>query len=152
MSDSNNVFDIELINLEDINISAASIENKTEFTALDSTSYSHDVDYRFKFGVNKSQKKIRAIFECKIFTFNNLREKIEVEGNFDIAYVFLIKNFDDLINVSEHLELEDNLVLSIANIIYSTSRGIIYTRCQGTILNNVILPILSTKKLKELLA
>ena len=76
---------------------------------------------------------------------------MEVSGRFDIAYFFGVENLEKLVNDGEGFLINPDLLSSLANIAYSTSRGIIYTRCQGTILKKVILPILSTQKLVEIL-
>ncbi|HRP56333.1 hypothetical protein [Agriterribacter sp.] len=145
-------YDTELIKLEEISITDAGISNKTDMTVIDKESHYHDLNYRFQFGVNHSQKKIRVTFSCAIATFKKNGEKVDIKGNFNIVFFFHIDNLEELVKYDDkEMQVESNVLLSLSNITYSTSRGIIYTRCLGTIFNNVILPVLSTKKLEEIL-
>lgn len=145
-------FDIELLKIFEIVINNAAIENNTELSVLEKDNYHFDINFNFSPGINLSQKRIRIIFACDITTLLRSGEKIDVKGRFEIAYFFEIENLDKLAKVEDGVEINADLVTSLANIAYSTSRGIIYTRCQGTILQKLILPVMSTKKLVDLLA
>lgn len=144
-------FNIDLIILEDIVITQATIENTSELTSL-SDDYSFDLTYGFKPGVSLQRSKARIIFTCEIQTKDGNDEKVPVHGRFDISFQFAVKNLNELVfKTEESLQVNSDLMTTLSNIAYSTSRGIIYTRCHGTILKKVILPILSNKKLIELL-
>ncbi len=96
---------------------------------------------------------MRIIFSCEIETFTEENNPINVSGNFDVAFYFLGNNLDKLTttNDDQGLTINGDLITALANISYSTSRGIIYTRCQGTILKNFMLPILPNEELQALL-
>jgi hypothetical protein len=145
-------FDIEHLKIFDIAINNAAIENNTALTVLEKDNYRFDIDYNFLPGINLPQKRIRIIFTCDIKTFTNSGEAVDIKGRFEIAYFFEIENLDKLATVGDEIEMNLDLITSLADIAYSTSRGIIYTRCQGTILQKLILPVMSTKKLVALLA
>ena len=144
-------FNIDLIKVDEIVITTAAIDNNAGLSALEKDNYYFDLTYGFSPGINISKKKIKILFSCDIKTFTNLDEKMEVSGRFDIAYFFGVENLEKLVNDGEGFLINPDLLSSLANIAYFTSRGIVYTRCQGTILKKVILPILSTQKLVEIL-
>lgn len=144
-------FDIELLRVDEIVINNAAIENNTQLSFLEKDKYYFDIKFRFLPGINLSQKKIRIIFTCDIGTFTNSKENIDIKGRFEIAYFFEVENLEKLVDVGNEIEINSDLLTSLGNIAYSTSRGIIHTRCQGTILQKLILPVMSTKKLLELM-
>jgi hypothetical protein len=150
MSDST-LFNIDLLKIDEIVINNASIENNTQLSSLEKDKYYFDIEYGFIPGINIVQKKIRIIFGCDIKTFKNSKELIQIGGRFEIAYFFEVENLDALARIGEEIEINSDLVTSLANIAYSTSRGIIYTRCQGTILRKLILPVMSTSTLVDML-
>jgi hypothetical protein len=144
----NEIVDIELLRIDEIVINNAAIENNTELSFLEKDKYYFEINYNFSAGINPSQKKVRVIINCNISTFLNSNEKIDINGKFEIAYFFSVEK---LLNTGEEIEINSDLASSLANIAYSTSRGIIYTRCQGTILQKLILPVTSTKRLVDML-
>lgn len=146
-------FDIELVKLNELMITNAAIENKTQLIQLEKGQFSHTLKFQFQAAVNITAKTVRIIFLCNIDTLDKNNESLDVKGLFEIAYIFNVQNLEDLIQPpAEDLNLEQELLLSLSNIVYSTSRGVIYTRCQGTILKHLILPIIPTHKLSALLS
>lgn len=148
MTDSE-LFDINLVTINSINIINAAIENKTDLLRLDKGSYYVEMEHSFVPGVNWSLNKFRLVFNCEIHVFTIEKTPIDLHGNFDIAFFFNVQNLQDVAKKGGKtgLALEASFITSMANIAYATSRGIIYTRCQGTILHEIILPILPTKDL-----
>jgi hypothetical protein len=145
-------FDIDALSLEEIVITNAAIDNKAQLSTLEKGKHTFKITYHFTPGTNFTQKKMRIIFSCEIKTFDNEGKSIDVSGRFDIAYFFSVSNLEEVAKYNKkELEIHSDLIATIANIAYSTSRGIIYTRCQGTIIKSLILPILSTQKLLDIL-
>lgn len=147
------IFDISLIKIDEIVITNAGIDNDTELVFLDKGNHYFDIKYGFTPGININKKKFRIIFSCDINTFNKSDEPIAIKGRFEIAFLFNVENLESLTTFTENegLVIDPDFVSSLSNIVYSTSRGIIYTRCQGTILKNLILPIISTTDLLKML-
>jgi hypothetical protein len=144
-------FNIDLLKINDIVINNAAIENNTKLTQLENDRYFFDIEYGFIPGVKMSEKKVRLIFNCEIKTFSISKEKIDVQGRFEISFFFEVENLDKLIIPEDEIIVDSGLMETLANITYSTARGIIYTRCQGTILKSLILPVMPTKMLVEML-
>ncbi len=147
-------FNIDLIKLDHIVVTNAAINNEAQLSTLEKGKHEFKLTYNFLLGHNILDKKFRIIFSCEIKTLNDRSEEINVNAKFDIAFLFTVENLEELITKSEDsggLAIDNDLITSLANLSYSTSRGIIYTKCQGTILKSVIIPILSTQKLLEIL-
>lgn len=145
---------IDLIKIKQILVTNAAISNETQLSTLEKGKHEFKLTFNFSLGHNIKDKKFRIIFSCGIKTLNEQSEEINVTAKFDIAFLFTIENIEELITKPDNSEIytiDNDLITSLANLSYSTSRGIIYTKCQGTILKTVIIPIISTQKLLEIL-
>jgi hypothetical protein len=83
-----------------------------------------------------------------IVTVNSVSEKDTNEEDssaiFHLVYIFHVENFKELaIIVKDNiLDLKGGLANSLASIVYSTTRGILISRFQGTALADFILPVI----------
>lgn len=146
MKDEN--LNIDLIKIENIVITNAQFNNDTELTFLDNNKYVFDLSHSFNLAINNEQKKIRLTFSCSIKTFEKeTKNEVLINANFDIAFFFSIENLAVLLGSGPEFESNSELIITISNIAYSTSRGIIFTRCQGTILKDILLPIMPADKI-----
>lgn len=145
-------FDIEQLLINEIVINSAAIQNNTGTAHLGDDKYFFNVAFSFSPAVSKKHQKIKVVFTCNISASTIEEEPVDINGKFEIAYFFSIEDFERLVVIkSDDINLNPNLAASLANIVYSTSRGIIYTRLQGTIFKKIILPVMSTEKLADLL-
>ncbi len=154
MTSESNKLDIEKVSLDSIIVLKAAVNNGTQMSSLEDGKHEFDLTYNFQIGLNRTENILRYIFSCGIKTLNEKQVEIDVTAKFDIAYLFKIDNLEELITINESddsIKINDELITILANICYSTSRGIIYTKCQGTIIKNLIIPILPTSKLVEIL-
>lgn len=136
-------YDVKKLRLDDITIISAQITNKPELTALQKGEFKFSIQHSFELATYLEGKSMRLIQSSKVETLDKSEKPIDVTAKFDIAYFFFLENFSDVFDESPQV-IEDNISTSIINICYSTSRGIIFTRCQGTIMKNLILPVLPT--------
>ena len=111
------------------------------------TDHSFTVDLDMAF--NLDEKLIRSDFKVKIET-ESKNEK-EATGEFKFVFLFEVENLDDLAfedeKDSSNLIIDSGLSNAIASISYSTSRGILMTRFNGTALENFILPVIDPNEL-----
>lgn len=102
---------------------------------------SHDID--------KGLARYRLYFH-----FEGMDEKeveIGLSAKVDLEYFFRIENFSNFINEDKGQKKVDiRIGASLMAIAYSTSRGIILEKTQGTGFNGIIIPVIdSTKFLTE---
>lgn len=144
-----NLFDIEKVSLDEVVITNASIENKTEITSFDKKQFLRRFSYGFEAAADIEKNKLRVLFTCEMKTERRVDgETIDISGTFEISYTFTVRNLGELASIEDkQVKIDNELLTSLFNLAYSTSRGVIYTRCQGTIVNDFILPILPTSKL-----
>jgi hypothetical protein len=101
-------------------------------------------------GFNLEEKLVRADLSVNVSTISKEQTQ-EATGSFHFVFMYF---YDDLI---DHTTLkEDNsvgcnpyLANAIASITYSTSRGILLSRFQGTAMQNFILPVVDPNTLLE---
>ena len=146
---NSSTFNINNVRINNIIVTNAQINNENNLLSLENGNHSFNLTYRFDLAVNLEESKLRLVFKCDLQTFEkNKKTVLPVKGTFEIAYFFSIDNLVNLIE--DKLEINNELSLALTNIAYSTSRGIIYTRCQGTILNKWILPLMSDEEMSKL--
>jgi hypothetical protein len=147
MSDNTPVFDPSTIKLEDIKIIQVKIDNPNSVSSLPE---SDELDIKFELmpGYNPEIKRLRMIFRSD----TSSKKLPEIKASFEAHYFFTVENVEQWVtpmNDNTSIDINDLLMASLVNITYSTSRGIIYARSLGTLLDKLILPVMSTPKLLE---
>lgn len=139
------VFDINLVKLDDIVVTNASIKNETNTIVLEKAKYAFECSYEIEIAVSIELKKLRLTFSCGIETLEKeSKTKVDITANFQICFYFLVPNLEELIGKGPDFEIREDVGVTFSNLSYSTARGIIFTRCQGTPFRFFILPILPT--------
>ena len=102
-------------------------------------------------GFNLEDKLVRADFSVHVETKSNEDTIEEAVGNFSFVYVFYVDNIEELTTLEkdETITIHPALGNALASITYSTSRGILMTRFQGTVLSDFILPVINPNDLLE---
>lgn len=99
---------------------------------------------------NIELKSVRIRLEIVLEGIDQEEKPIGVRGNFGIEFHIHVDNFEDFIKEDEGVNKINNLLLgTLLSIAYSTARGIVFDRTQGTHLNGVILPVIDPKELEK---
>ena len=148
----NGSFSVEKIRLTDIKVKKAEIDNPNELSSVMGESYSRTMKFNFQFAADLNTSQAKAYF-----TLNLNARKIEdsssdiVLGYFEFVYTFFVQDLIDFITKNQKsIIIDTQLGISMANIAYSTSRGIIFTRCSGTVFDGAIMPILSNSIIEKI--
>ncbi len=108
------------------------------------TNFKFDVD--FEMGHNLQEKLVKTNFRISVETEST--DQKEAVGKFHFIYWFSVDNLNELIAKEDGQELvSSGLGNALGSITYSTSRGILMTRFQGTALSNFILPVVDPNDL-----
>lgn len=99
--------------------------------------------------VNIDEKLIRVLFKIDIFILNEKGKKTETNASYTNEFIFQIDNLDELTKLLENgiVEIDVELSKTLLSLAFSTSRGMIFSRTQGTILNGIILPVVNPNDL-----
>jgi len=112
-----------------------------------------DVQYGVRDEFFFEEKLFRFVLSTRITALDANQEPTSVTGEYSIEYFFYIENLEDYVvevnDKQDHFLLQDVLIHTLISIAYSTSRGIVLARTQGTLMNGVILPVIDTRVLME---
>jgi len=136
------------IHLVGFRILHAEMNSPFEFDMQQIGSFENDVKFDMSF--NLEDAMVKADFDVKIKTVSLEKTNVEeATAAFSFVYIFHVENFKDLAKVldDDSLDIHGGLSNALASIVYSTSRGILMTRFQGTALADFILPIIDPQKL-----
>lgn len=128
--------------LEDIKILKFTL---SEIEGLDLKKDNIELVLNLTGGLNTDKNYVEVTTEVQIYK--------EGENNEDIAElkvktVFAIQNAD-ILNENGELYLPKNLLVAFNSISISTTRGILFTKFQGTSIDNFILPLVDPKKFSQ---
>jgi hypothetical protein len=141
-------FDPEKLAIIEFKIIKAQVDTPEDF--LVENIVDHQVKNDFRLAFNLEKKLIKADLDVYIKTRSGSGNiSGEATGNFHLVFIFHIDNLEKLANLNENniVIYDQTLGLNVALITYSTSRGILLTRLQGTALQGFILPVLDPNKL-----
>jgi len=133
------------IHLLQVNIVRGFIDNPPGINAGDIVGF--EVGMGYFNGFNLDEKLVKTELEIKIAS-KHKEESPRARGLFRLNFLFSLDNFDELVKLDQSkLKVSNSLGNALASISYSTARGILLTRFQGTILNDLILPVIDPNEL-----
>ncbi|CAM4137725.1 hypothetical protein FLSI110296_15640 [Flavobacterium sinopsychrotolerans] len=146
---SANILQPEKIEIVDFKIIKGQINSPFDFEKEKVAGHTFNVD--FELGFNLEDKLVKADFSVHVETKSNEDSIEEAVGNFSFVYVFYVDNIEELTTLEkdETITIHPALGNALASITYSTSRGILMTRFQGTVLSDFILPVINPNDLLE---
>lgn len=146
MSD-NNIFDPEKISIAEFKMVKGQVEVPEEFDTAHVEG--HHLDNSLQLGFNMDEKLVKADFTIEIKTKSKGQNAKEATGNFHLIFIYHVENLHDLAKPDDKnlIDLHPGLANALSSVTYSTSRGILLTRLQGTALQNFVLPIINPNKL-----
>lgn len=146
---SANLLQPEKIEIVDFKIIKGQINSPFDFDEENVVGHTFNVD--FELGFNLEDKLVKADFSVYVETKSNEVNIEEAIGNFSFVYVFYVDNIEELttLEIDETITIHPALGNALASISYSTSRGILMARFQGTVLRDFILPVIDPDSLFE---
>jgi hypothetical protein len=136
------------IQLVGFRILHAEMKSPFEFEMQQIASFENDVKFDMAFNLEDSM--VKADFDVQIKTISNEdTNSEEATAAFSFVYIFHVENFKELAKVidDDTMDIHGGLSIALASIVYSTTRGVLMTRFQGTALADFILPIIDPQKL-----
>ncbi len=147
MSDNNHPFDPKKITIVEFRMVKGQVDVPEDFD----TAYveGHELDNSLQLGFNLEEKLIRADFAITISTKSTAANAEEALGKFHLVFIYHIENLHELTKPDDKklIQLHPALASALSSVTYSTSRGILLTRLQGTALQNFILPVINPNEL-----
>ena len=139
-------FDAEKLELVEVKIVKASINCREDFDFEALLKYHPSIKTSLR--VSMETKSVRCALDISVETGSS-NSQPECSGNFLFHFYFEVSNLPELLEVTEDEsnELDPALAIAIAGVAYSTARGILISRFQGTVFSLFILPIVNPAKL-----
>jgi hypothetical protein len=143
------IFNIELISLDSINILNATLQNDAGLTTMEYLGYDINFQYQLVPSVSITSKRIRVVADYEIRASKKGSDVVDIKSQYKIAFIYSVERIAEFAfpDDDELVTVDDEMLSSVLNITYSTSRGILYTRCLGTVMDGLILPIIPTADL-----
>lgn len=143
----NQVFDPDKLSIREFKFIKGQVDTPEDFVMEKVEGYHSENTLQFAF--NLAEKLVKSDFTVEIRTDSKNANKTEAVGIFHLVFIFRVENLDELAKQDENniIELDAGLGNALSSVTYSTSRGILLTRLQGTALDKFILPIINPNKL-----
>lgn len=102
-------------------------------------------DYHLSMGLSADNELMRVDLAVEIKAESPTSEMPAIQGSFHFAFLYQIENLDELVQLADAKapQLDYNLSVALAGITYSTVRGMLMTRLQGTLLEKFIMPVVN---------
>lgn len=144
------IIDPEKIHLINIKTSKGNIDSDADID-IDIIK-GHEFSFELSTGVNADDNVIGINLLVNIEAKDTADKILPVRGSYTHEIIFIVDNLKDflILNETDEYKIDGSLGSTIVSIAYSTIRGIIFTRTQGTSLGSVILPVINPKKLMGL--
>lgn len=146
MSD-NQLFDPEKLSIIEFKFIKGQVDTPEDFI-IDKVD-GHQLENTLKLAFNLEEKLVKADFLVEIKTESKGANSNEAIGNFHLVFIYRVDNLEELAKPDKNnlIDLHPALGTALSSITYSTSRGILLTRMQGTALQNFVLPVINSNKL-----
>jgi hypothetical protein len=127
-----------------LNFEIQSAEIKSPFGFNPELVIKHDFKLNWDMGFDMEEHIIKADLGVAVTTNSEGKQAEEAYGAFQIAAYYHLENLEEMVKgTGDDRKIDPIMASQIAAVTFSTSRGIIYTRFQGTVLRDFILPIVN---------
>ncbi len=147
MSDNKNPFQPEKLTMLNYTMVKGQVEVPENFDA--SLLDGNNVEHGLQLGFNVDEKLIRADYQIALTTESKGKATQEASGQFHLVFIYHVENFEALAHMQKDnlVTLHPALANAITAVTYSTARGILLVRLQGTPFQYFILPIIDPNSL-----
>lgn len=137
------VFKADKLSIVDFRIIKGEID--VDFSFSEKLIKNFQTDMTFDVTFDAENNSLKADMGFTIVTNSDGKAEREAEAKFKFVYIYELENFGDLVEVKNGkiAIINEHLMPSVAAISFSTSRGILMTRLQGTAMKDYILPIIN---------
>lgn len=136
------------IKIREFRIIKGQIDSPYDFHISDISSYDFNLDFTTGFNIDENLIKADFIINLKTVSAEPQQEATSL---YHFVFLFDVENLGEQAQVMTDGSTDANpyLANAIASITYSTSRGILLSRFQGTVMRDFILPVIDPNSLFE---
>lgn len=135
----------DLIHLREIILLESSLETSEDFLKSARKPPGSEVKIGHQAGGNPDENIFDIRLEIQIVGQDEQGQALGLKARFLILFRFEVDNLADFIQHQdeERTAIDSKLTLTLLNISYSTTRGMVLSRTQGTFFDGIILPVIS---------
>jgi hypothetical protein len=105
-------------------------------------------EFSWKYDLSEKAKTIGITLIVNIFSEPSKKEKVSQLG---VRVEFEVMNFEEIIKISDqNFNIPDIVIETFISIAYSTVRGILVAKTEGSVLSNVYLPVIKPSDFKNI--
>ena len=136
----------EKITIREFRLIKGQIDSPFDFKISSIKSFDFKVD--FNTGINLDENLVKADFIIDIKSVST-EPVTEATCGYHFVFLFHVEDLNENVQVAEDSNTDWNpfLANAIASITYSTSRGILISRFQGTVMKDFMLPVIEPNSL-----
>jgi hypothetical protein len=140
-------FDPEKLAIADFKLIKGQVDAPEEFDT--DTVKGYRLNNGFQLGFSLKGKQAKADLTIEVDTDSQGGNTEEAKALFHLIFIFKVDNLEELVAETDDKQLEVDPMLgsAIAGVSYSTARGILLTRLQGTVFQKFILPVINPSQL-----
>jgi len=139
------------LQLEYIDEWITSVGNQSETQAHKGLEKKLKFNIRIIRGIMRTANKAHVKVHIHIIPEDHLAVESGLEGEFELGFMFGVKSLEEYMSFKDRTwQIDPTLSGTLLSTAYSTARGIVYSKCQGTSLGTVLLPIISVQDLMDL--
>jgi hypothetical protein len=148
MTKKEGILQPEKIHIVDFKLTRGTVVSPGDLDETTIANFGFDV--KLTTGFNLDERQIKADLEVTVVGVDKDEKPLDIGGEFHFSFYFMVENLAELVSDGGKSKVVSrNLGNAIASITYSTSRGIIMTRFQGTALKGFILPVVDPNSLLD---
>ena len=138
----------ELIHLHALKVYKTLVDASDEYINNPVEVENISVQYAQNSAFNFEEKAIRIRLEILMIAVDGEDKELGLNAEYGIEFHFVVENLDKFIEVEGDTKtIHGMLGGTLMGIAYSTARGIVFDRTQGTHFKGVILPVIDPKEL-----
>ncbi len=141
------LFDPEKLSIIEFKLINGQVDTPEEFITEKVERY--ELENSLQLAFNLEEKLVKVDYRIDILSDSKGGNAKEASARFHFVYIYKVENLKELA-VSDDaslIDLDQHLANALSSITYSTSRGVLLTRLQGTAFQNFILPVINPNKL-----
>jgi hypothetical protein len=143
------MLDVQKIHIAEIRVVRAQLDSPIDLDDQVVARFDNSVTLEFEFA--QEDKLVRTILSVTVASITAQDEAL-ADAEFELSFLFVVDNLDELIeqnSATNHITYNRDLGNALASITYSTARGVLLTRLQGTALQGFYLPVVNPDGLLE---
>ena len=136
--------DIDKLRMLGIRIIHGSLNTTPEFQNRPVPAHSFNFEFRDEAAHNMQERKSRLRLYFNIEGQDKEGNSIGLNADYTLEYFYYVENLPDYFDKDGYVD--GDFLANLIGIAYSTARGILLERTQGTYFNGIVLPIINSSK------